>query len=373
MKVGIPKEIKDNEYRVALVPATVRELTARGHRVIVETRAGAGAGISDDEYRDAGADIAPSAEQVFEHAELIVKVKEPLANERRMLRRDHVLFTYLHLASDSELTRDLVTCGVTAIAYETVSGPNGTLPLLRPMSEVAGRMAPQVGAQYLERPHGGRGVLLGGVEGVPPAKVFIIGTGVVGTNAALIALGMKADVIMAAARSAPLEAVAKRFGHAVRTVLATPQTIEAECKGADLVIGAALVPGGAAPKLITRAIVRQMKPGSVIVDVSIDQGGNAETSRPTTHSMPTFTVDDVIHYCVANMPGAVPRTSTFALSNATRPFVLALADKGFRRALAEDPNFRNGLNVSGGKVTCRAVAEALNLAYTPAEEAIAGS
>ncbi len=371
MKVGIPKEIKDNEYRVGLVPSTVRALTARGHRVIVETRAGTGAGISDDEYRDAGAEIAPSAEQVFEHAELIVKVKEPLASERRRLRRDHVLFTYLHLAADPELTKDLLAAGVTAIAYETVSGPGRTLPLLRPMSEVAGRMAPQVGAHYLERPHGGRGVLLGGVEGVAPAKVFIIGTGVVGLNAALIAVGMKADVTMAA-RPDSADAVTKRFDRQVRTVLSTPQTIEAECTEADLVIGAALVPGAAAPKLITGAMIRKMKPGSVIVDVSIDQGGNAETSRPTTHSAPTFVVDEVIHYCVANMPGAVPRTSTFALNNATRPFVLALADKGYRRALAEDPDLRNGLNVSGGRVTCRAVAEALNLAYTPAEEAIAG-
>ncbi|HXF86986.1 MAG TPA: alanine dehydrogenase [Xanthobacteraceae bacterium] len=371
MKVGIPKEIKDNEYRVGLVPATVRELVARGHRVIVETGAGTVAGISDHEYRDAGAEIAPGAEQVFEQAELIVKVKEPLADERSRLRPHQVLFTYLHLAADPELTRDLLNTGVTAIAYETVSGPGRTLPLLRPMSEVAGRMAPQIGAHYLERPHGGRGVLLGGVEGVAPGKVFIIGTGIVGLNAALIAVGMNAEVTMAGKPGA-LEAVGARFGREVRAVLSTPQTIEAECREADLVIGAALVPGGAAPKLISRAMVGKMKPGSVIVDVSIDQGGNAETSRPTTHSAPTFVVDGVIHYCVANMPGAVPRTSTFALNYATRPFVLALADKGYRRALAEDADFRNGLNVSAGKVTCRAVAEALNLAYTPAEEAIAG-
>jgi alanine dehydrogenase len=371
MKVGIPKEIKDNEYRVGMVPSTVRELAARGHHVIVETGAGTGAGISDDEYRDAGAKIAPRAEEVFEQAELIVKVKEPLASERSRLRRGQVLFTYLHLAADPQLTKDLMAAGVTAIAYETVSGPGGTLPLLRPMSEVSGRMAPQIGARYLERPHGGRGVLLGGVEGVAPAKVFIIGTGVVGLNAALIAVGMRADVTLAA-RPDSLTAAAKHFGREARIVLSTPQTIEAECREADLVIGAALVPGGAAPKLITRTVVGKMKAGSVIVDVSIDQGGNAETSRPTTHSTPTFVVDGVIHYCVANMPGAVPRTSTFALNYATRPFVLALADKGYRRAMAEDPDFRNGLNISAGKVTCRAVAEALNLAYTPAEQAIAG-
>jgi alanine dehydrogenase len=370
MKVGIPKEIKDNEYRVGLVPSTVRELTARGHRVIVETHAGSGAGISDDDYRDAGADIAPNPEQVFAQAELIVKVKEPLAAERARLRPDQVLFTYLHLAADAELTKDLLASGVTAIAYETVTGPDRVLPLLKPMSEVAGRMAPQVGAHYLERPQGGRGVLLGGVEGVAPAKVLIIGTGVVGLNAALIAAGMKAEVTVAA-RPDSLAAITERCGREARVIPSTPHTIESACREADLVIGAALVPGAAAPKLISRAVVGNMKPGSVIVDVSIDQGGNAETSRPTTHSAPTFVVDGVIHYCVANMPGAVPRTSTFALNAATRPFVLALADKGFRRALAEDPDFRNGLNISAGKVTCRAVAEALNLPYTPAEAVIA--
>ncbi|HWP24991.1 MAG TPA: alanine dehydrogenase [Xanthobacteraceae bacterium] len=371
MKVGIPKEIKDNEYRVGLVPSTVRELTARGHRVLVETSAGAGAGISDDEYRVAGAEIVSNAEQVFTQAELIVKVKEPLARERSRLRSGQVLFTYLHLAADAELTKDLMASGVTAIAYETVTGPGRTLPLLKPMSEVAGRMAPQVGAHHLERPQGGRGVLLGGVEGVAPAKVFIIGTGVVGLNAALIAAGMKAEVTLAA-RPDSLETAAKRFGREVHVIPSTPQTIESTCAEADLVIGAALVPGAAAPKLISKSVIGKMKTGSVIVDVSIDQGGNAETSRPTTHSAPTFVVDGVIHYCVANMPGAVPRTSTFALNAATRPFVLALADKGYRRALAEDPDFRNGLNISAGKLTCRAVAEALNLAYTPAEQVIAG-
>ena len=372
MQIGAPKEIKDNEYRVGLIPAIVRELTARGHRVIVETKAGAGAGISDDEYVKAGAEIASSADQIYERAELIVKVKEPLAAERSRLRRGQVLFTYLHLAPDLEQTKDLLTSGVTAIAYETVMDAQGKLPLLKPMSEVAGRMAVQVGAQYLERPYGGRGILLGGAEGVTPAKVFIIGAGVVGTNAALIAIGMKADVTVTAAGPASLRAVTQRFGQGARTIASTPETIAAQCRGADLVIATALVPGAAAPKLISRAMVKTMMPGSVIVDVSIDQGGNAETSRPTTHSQPTFVVDGVIHYCVTNIPGAVPRTSTFALNNATRPFILALADKGYRRALADDVQLRNGLNVSGGMVTCRAVAEALNLTYTPVENVLGG-
>jgi len=373
MQVGVPKEIKDNEYRVGLVPSTVSELTAHGHMVIVETRAGVGAGISDDEFKNAGAEIVPSAKPIFERAELIVKVKEPLSDERRRLRRGQVLFTYLHLAPDPEQTRDLMASGVTAIAYETVTDDKGGLPLLKPMSEVAGRMAVQVGAQFLERPHGGRGILLGGVTGVAPAKVFIIGTGAVGSNAALIAIGMKADVTLTASRPASLEAATRQFGQTAHTVLSTVQAIDQECRQSDLVIATALVPGAAAPKLISRATVKAMKPGSVIVDVSIDQGGNAETSRPTTHSQPTFIVDDVIHYCVTNMPGAVPRTSTFALNNATRPFVLALADKGCRQALKYDANLRNGLNISGGKIACRAVAVALHLPYTPAESILAGA
>jgi alanine dehydrogenase len=372
MHIGIPKEIKDNEYRVGLIPATVRELTARGHRVTIEMQAGTGAGISDDEYIEAGAEIATGADEIFERAELIVKVKEPLAAERRLLRRGQVLFTYLHLAPDPEQTKDLLASGVIAIAYETVTDAQGKLPLLKPMSEVAGRMATQVGAQYLERPYGGRGILLGGVEGVAPAKVFIIGAGVVGVNAALIAIGMKADVTVTAASPASLQAMTERFGGDVCTVASTPETIDAQCRDADVVIATALIPGAAAPKLILRPTIKAMKAGSVIVDVAIDQGGNAETSHPTTHSQPTFLVDGVIHYCVANMPGAVPRTSTFALDNATRPFVLALADKGYRRALADDVHLRNGLNVSEGRLTCRAVADALNLPYTPADEVIGG-
>lgn len=370
MRIGVPKEIKDNEYRVGLVPETVHDLTKRGHEVFVETQAGSGAGISDDEYAQAGAAISASGVRVFEQAELIVKVKEPLASERERLRRGQVLFTYLHLAPDRDQTKSLVASGVTAIAYETVTDDHGGLPLLKPMSEVAGRMAAQVGAQYLERPNGGRGILLGGVEGVEPATVFIVGAGVVGGNAALIALGMKADVTLTATRPASLQAIKDRLGQNVRTVLSNEQTIAEHCRRADLVIATALVPGAMAPKLISKSMVKSMKQGAVIVDVSIDQGGNAETSRPTTHSQPTFVVDGVVHYCVANMPGAVPRTSTFALNRATRPFVLALANKGYRRALLEDPHLRNGLNVSDGKITCRAVANALELPYTPAEDVL---
>jgi alanine dehydrogenase len=302
--------------------------------------------------------------------DLIVRVKESLAAERSQLKRGQVLFTYLHLAPDPDLTKDLLASGATAIAYENVTDAQGKLPLLKPMSEVAGRMAAQVGAQYLERPYGGRGILLGGVEGVAPAKVFIVGAGIVGTNAALIAIGMKADVMVTAAGPASLQVIKGRFGRDVRTVASTPETIDAQCREADLVVATALIPGAVAPKLISRTTVKAMKAGSVIVDVSIDQGGNAETSRPTTHSQPTFIVDGVIHYCVTNMPGAVPRTSTFALNNATRPFILALADKGWRRALADDVHLRNGLNVSEGLVTCRAVAEALNLPYAPADQVI---
>lgn len=365
MRVGVPKEIKDNEYRAGLVPATVRELTAHGHQVLVERGAGVGAGITDDEYRSAGAEIVTDAGTVFERAELIVKVKEPLAPERRLLRRGQTLFTYLHLAPDREQTRDLIASGVTAIAYETVTDAQGKLPLLTPMSEVAGRMAAQVGAHYLERPQSGRGVLLGGVSGVEPAKVVVIGVGVVGSNAALIAAGMQADVTVTARNPDSMTSMAAQFGGRVRTVVSTPSAIEMLCREADLVIATALIPGAMAPKLISAATVKTMKPGSVIVDVSIDQGGNAETSRPTTHSNPTFIVDGVVHYCVANMPGAVPRTSTFALNNATRRFVLALADKGISRALNDDEHLRNGLNVHDGAVTCRAVAEAQGLRYSP--------
>jgi alanine dehydrogenase len=370
MLVGVPKEIKEDEYRVGTIPATVSELVSRGHRVVIEKGAGAGAGLSDDHFVAAGAEIATNASAIFDCAELIVKVKEPLAAERKKLRQGQILFTYLHLAADPAQTQDLMAAGVTAIAYETVTDAQGKLPLLTPMSEVAGRMSPQVGAHFLERPHGGRGVLLGGVTGVAPANVFVLGTGVVARNAAQIALGMGAAVTVAAHRAESVQSITSQFAGRVRALLATGDAINETCMAADLVIAAALVPGGAAPKLIPAATVKYMKAGAVIVDVSIDQGGCAETSHPTTHSRPTYLVNDVVHYCVANMPGAVARTSTFALNNATRPYVLALADKGLRRAMAEDVDLRNGLNVHEGRITCRPVADALRLGYVAAEDAL---
>lgn len=370
MLVGVPKEIKDSEYRVGLVPSTVRELTANGHVVVVEKNAGLGAGLADADYQAVGAEIVADADQVYARAELIVKVKEPLAVERKKLRPGQVLFTYLHLAADPEQTADLMAAGVIAIAYETVTSPQGALPLLTPMSEVAGRMAPHVGARCLEKENGGRGVLLGGVPGVPPADVVILGGGVAGSNAALISAGMGATVTVVDRNPEVLRRIAKELGARVRTVFSTSDAIETLCRRADLVIASVLIPGAAAPKLITAATVKAMKPGSVIVDIAIDQGGCSETSRPTTHSAPTYVVDDVVHYCVTNMPGAVARTSTFALNNVTLPFVLALADKGYRRALGEDQHLRNGLNVYEGMVTYRAVASALKLKFTPAEAAL---
>ncbi len=370
MLVGVPKETKDNEYRVGLVPSTVRELTADGHRVLIETGAGVGAGIVDADYTAAGGEIAADADAVFAQAEMIVKVKEPLAPERKKLRSGQILFTYLHLAPDRAQTEDLIASGAIAIAYETVTSAQGTLPLLTPMSEVAGRMAPQVGAHCLEKENGGRGVLLGGVPGVPPADVVIIGGGVAGTHAATIAEGMGATVTVIDRNPEALRRLAAQFGARIRTIFSTRDAIDTLCRRADLVIGSVLLPGAAAPKLITAATVKAMKPGSVIVDIAIDQGGCAETSRPTSHSHPTYVVDEVVHYCVTNMPGAVSRTSTFALNNVTLPFVLALANKGYRRALGEDVHLRNGLNVYRGQVTYRAVAEALNLKYVPAEAAL---
>jgi alanine dehydrogenase len=370
MLVGVPKEIKDNEYRVGLVPSAVRELTTNGHRVLVEAGAGVGAGLPDSDYVAAGAEILRHAVEVYAQAELIVKVKEPLKDERRKLRPGQVLFTYLHLAPDPEQTEDLLASGVIAIAYETVTSSHGTLPLLTPMSEVAGRMAPHVGARCLEKENGGRGVLLGGVPGVPPADVVIIGGGVAGTHAALISAGMGATVSVVDRNPEALRRISAQLGMQIRTVFSTRDAIETLCRRADLVIGSVLLPGAAAPKLITAATVKAMKPGSVIVDIAIDQGGCSETSRPTTHSKPTYLVDDVVHYCVTNMPGAVARTSTFALNNVTLPFVLALADKGYRRALGEDMHLRNGLNIYQGQVTYRAVAAALKLKYTAPEEAL---
>src|SRR3954454_1760248 len=322
MLIGVPKEIKDSEYRVGLVPSTVRELTRNGHQVIVERSAGLGAGITDDDYRAVGAEIVSDADQVFERGELIVKVKEPLPVERKKLRQGQVLFTYLHLAADPEQTAELLASGVIAIAYETVTSPHGTLPLLTPMSEVAGRMAPHVGARCLEKENGGRGVLLGGVPGVPSAGVLVLGGGVAGSHAAFISAGMGATVTVVDRNPEVLRRIANQMGSRVRTVFSTRDAVEALCRRADLVIATVLVPGAAAPKLITAETVKAMKPGSVIVDVAIDQGGCSETSRPTTHTNPPYVVDDVVHYCVTNMPGAVARTSTFALNNGTLPFVL---------------------------------------------------
>ncbi len=363
MLVGVPKEIKAEEYRVGIVPTTVRALVERGHRVEVETCAGEGAGISDDEYAAAGAQIAPTAAQIFERAELIIKVKEPQAPEWAQLRRGQAIFTYLHLAADRAQADGLMRSGATAIGYETVTDPKGRLLLLAPMSKVAGRMAPQVAAHILQRFQGGRGILLGPVDNVPPASVVILGGGAVGTSAAEVAIGMGATVTVVVDSAERGERLSQLFGERVRTVTADPKSIEHLCISADVVIGAALVPGASAPKLVSRATIAAMKNGAVLVDVSIDQGGCAETSVATTHSRPTYVVDGVVHYCVANMPGAVPRTSTFALNDATRPFILTLADKGILPALRQDPGLRDGLNVHDGKITCRPVADALGLPF----------
>jgi alanine dehydrogenase len=370
MLIGVPKEIKDNEYRVGVVPSTARELSEKGHRVLVEAGAGTGAGLSDGDYEAAGAEIVPDADAIFGRADLVVKVKEPLAVERKKLRRGQVLFAYLHLAPDPTQTMELMAAGVTAIAYETVTSAQGTLPLLTPMSEVAGSMAPHVGAHCLEKENGGRGVLLGGVPGVSPASVVILGGGVAGTSAARISSGIGADVAVLDRNPEALRRVAAQLGSRVHTLFSTPDVVELLCRRADVVIATVLVPGATAPKLISAQTVKAMKPGAVIVDVAIDQGGCAETSRPTTHSQPTYMVDDVVHYCVTNMPGAVARTSTFALSNVTTSFVLALADKGWRQALIDDPHLRNGLNMHDGHITYRAVAAALDLPYRSADQVL---
>ncbi len=363
MRVGVPKEIKVLENRVGLVPGSVRELVTHGHEVVVEHNAGQGIGMDDDAYRKAGAKVLASAAEVFAAADMIVKVKEPQAVERKMLRQGQVLFTYLHLAPDPEQAADLVASGAVCIAYETVTSSTGGLPLLAPMSEVAGRMAVQAGAYYLEKPHGGLGVLLGGVPGVDPAKVVVLGGGVVGSHACHIALGMGAEVWVLDRSVEVLRALWRQFGRPLNTVFSTHDALENHVTSADLVIGGVLIPGASAPKLVSAALVKRMKPGSVIVDVAIDQGGCFETSRATTHADPVYVVDGVTHYCVANMPGGVPRTSTFALNNATLPFVLSLADKGWKKALADDPHLKNGLNVAFGKVTCQPVAEALGYAF----------
>lgn len=359
MIIGVPKELKTHEYRVGLTPTSVRELVSFHHEVIIEKGAGTGIGAPDAAYEKAGARIGDPWE-----ADLVVKVKELQPQERKKLKEKHVLFTYLHLAPDPEQTKDLVQSKAICIAYETVTSPRGGLPLLAPMSEVAGRMAVQAGAYYLEKPHGGLGVLLGGVPGVDPAKVVVLGGGVVGTHAIHIALGMGADVWVLDRNVDVLRRLWVQFGRPLNTVFSTRDAIERHVIAADLVIGGVLLPGAEAPKLVSRELVSQMKTGSVVVDVAIDQGGCFETSHPTTHADPVYVVDGVTHYCVANMPGGVPRTSTFALNNATLPFVLSLASKGWKRALAEDPHLRNGLNIAFGKVTCAPVAEALGYRYT---------
>ena len=361
MLIGVPKEIKAQEYRVGLVPENVRELVARGHEVLVEISAGNGISASDADYVAAGATIIRSAQELFKSAELIVKVKEPQAIERQWLQAGQMLFTYLHLAPDPQQATDLIDSGATCIAYETVTGKGG-LPLLAPMSEVAGRLAVQAGAYFLEKTHGGLGVLLGGIPGVAPAQVTVIGGGVVGLHAIDVALGMGANVTVLDRNIEVLRKLQKQFGQRLHTVCSTAAAIEQHCVIADLVIGAVLIPGASAPKLITHEIVARMKPGSVIVDVAIDQGGCCETAHPTTHDAPTYVVDGVIHYCVANMPGSVPRTSAYALNNATLPYVIALADNGLQ-ALRDDADLRNGLNIHQGKVTNLPVANALGFAF----------
>ena len=359
MRIGIPKEIKVHEYRVAMVPAGVRELVAMGHEVFVETNAGAGIGATDMQYRAAGATVLNSAAEVFAKVDLIVKVKEPQLAECAMLRRGQLLFTYLHLAADPAQARALMASGATAIAYETVTGADGSLPLLTPMSEVAGRMSVQVAATALQKANGGLGLLLGGVAGVPPARVVVLGGGVSGTNAIEMAVGLQADVTVVDRNVRRLRELAAQFGNRLKTVYSTTEAIEKLVAEADVVIGAVLIPGAAAPKLVTRAMLKSMKPGAVLVDIAIDQGGCFETSHATTHAEPTFVVDGIVHYCVANMPGAVPRTSTLALCNATLPYVKSIAQLGWKAAAEADRGLANGLNVQDGRIVHPAVARDL--------------
>lgn len=370
MLIGVPKEIKNHEYRVGLIPSSVRELVANGHQVMVQHGAGIGIGIDDSAYEQVGATIVDTAAEIFQVADMIVKVKEPQHSECKMLRPGQVLFTYLHLAPDPEQARLLQESGCIAIAYETVTNRNGGLPLLAPMSEVAGRMSIQAGATSLEITHGGSGILLGGVPGVAPAKVVVLGGGVVGTNAVMVAVGMGARVIVIDKSVERLNQLDSQFGSRINTIYSTADAIERHISTADLVIGAVLIPGASAPRLVTRSMLSTMRPGSVMVDVSIDQGGCFETSRATTHQNPTYVVDGIVHYCVSNMPGAVPRTSTFALNNATLPFVLALANFGHQKALRQDAHLLNGLNVYKGKLTHKAVAAALKQEYTAADAVI---
>lgn len=370
MHIGVPKEIKTHEYRVGLTPESAAELVHRGHQVTIQTEAGLGIGATDDDYRAIGANIANDARQVFDAVDMIVKVKEPQAVERAMLRPGQVLFTYLHLAPDAPQTNDLLASGATCIAYETVTDAQGGLPLLKPMSQVAGRMAVQAGAAALEKTHGGRGVLLGGVPGVHPGKVVVLGGGVVGFNAAQMAVGLQADVTILDKSNTALERLNSHFGASARVLYSNKATLDTAIAEADLVVGAVLVPGAAAPKLVSREMLGTMQPGAVLVDVAIDQGGCFETSKPTTHDNPTYVVDGIVHYCVANMPGGVARTSTYALNNATLPHVLNLANKGWRQALRDDVHLRNGLNVHANRLTCAPVGEAQNLPVMSLEDAL---
>ena len=370
MRIGVPKEIKNHEYRVGLTPASVRELSARGHQVLVQNGAGAAIGLTDDHYLAAGAYLAPDAATVFAESDMIVKVKEPQPQECAMLRPGQILYTYLHLAPDPEQTAALVESGAVCIAYETITGPGGGLPLLAPMSEVAGRMAVQAGAAHLEKSKGGMGILLGGVPGVSASHVVIIGAGMVGTNALQMAVGLGARVTVIDKSVDRLRQLDLIFGNRINTVFSNAHSIEEAVLDADLVIGGVLIPGAAAPKLVPASMVSRMKKGAVVVDVAIDQGGCCETSHPTTHAEPTYVVDGVVHYCVANMPGAVARTSTFALNNATIGHAVALADKGWKQALRDDAHLRMGLNVAEGKVTYEAVARDLGYDYVRPETLI---
>ncbi len=370
MRIGLPQEIKNHEYRVGLTPASVRELTARGHKVLVQSGAGASIGLSDKLYRAAGATLAPDAQTVFAKSDMIVKVKEPQPQECAMLHAGQILYTYLHLAPDPEQTAALVKSGAICIAYETITGSGGGLPLLAPMSEVAGRMAVQAGATHLEKSKGGMGVLLGGVPGVPAAHVVIVGAGVVGTHALQVAVGMGAKVTVLDKNVDRLRQLDLVFAGRINTVYSNAQSLEEAVLDAELVIGGVLIPGASAPKLVTRKMIGAMKKGAVVVDVAIDQGGCFETSRATTHDDPTFVFEGVVHYCVANMPGAVARTSTFALNNATIGHAIALADKGWKQALRDDVHLKNGLNVAEGKITYEAVARDLDYTYVPADSVL---
>jgi alanine dehydrogenase len=372
MIIGVPKEIKNNENRVALTPAAAGMLTTGGHQVIVENNAGEGSGFSNEDYSNEGAQIAPNAAGVWANAEMIMKVKEPLPEEYGYFRPNQILFTYLHLAAAGDLTSHLVQKQVTGIAYETIQLPNGGLPLLTPMSEVAGRMSVQVGAQFLEKFYGGRGILLGGVPGVPPAEVIILGGGIVGTNAAKMALGLGANVVIIERSADRMRYLDDVFNGRVSTLMSNPYNISSAVQKADLLIGAVLIPGARAPKLVTEEMVKQMKRGAVIVDVAVDQGGSIETvDRVTTHSQPTYEVHGVVHYAVANMPGAVPRTSTLALTNVTLPYALELANKGFAKAVQENDSLKLGVNTLSGKLTYKAVADAVGMSYTPIDNALA--